>query len=1006
MGLVSRTIKSIWGGVSQMVNKPENKSKSQQNTTSNITKGVLKRQPSQFISSLYPYNDTLKKDKYVEFKDRIGKLYNLRMNSENGVNISDKNGNTYPIVYDNQDTIDYIKNENPFLNIEVSEMSVFKDKEMMFVTNKTVKTESIKNSETSVGEIYKTNEPNYYIFTVGSLVAPTLTDSGKTVDKMNGYDFNLTLGNTTFNQSEKKEYNVSITFTSSFFPFVSEINKSGLYKAEKLSSNTFKVVRIDGKPISNINIDMRVRTTRVGFTGTEWNNYSSKLNYSSGGGENIVQVGGVKEGFIVVENGLPEINYSVSLQHGSNLYTYSYTSTTTASTYSTTTIATDFLNAINTATGTTGFIAESIGSSLRIKRTDGDDFKVFSKDSAGDTLIKSFKESVNNFNDLPGKFFNYSNIEVKDIENNVSYYLIHKEGVWEEYKKLDLEDDLNGKKMIRKIELLFDTDNITETNQEGIYFKVSEIDWNSRLVGDEITAPLPSFLGSVINNIFTHQNRLGILSNNNVIFSKINEPFDFFPTSQKQVLDDDPIDLTVKNTGILKNVVTYNSNLLLTSDNEQHILTSNGKPFTPTSLVLQPTTSYNIDNNVKPISVGPYVYMIQNKLSYSGLLEYYLMENSISNSANDLTLEVPEYISKNSKVITHSSDFNMIFVLGEDSKTIYMNNYYYSGNKKLQNAWQTWYFEDPIININVDRGVLYLYQNNKNSNLVINKIDLEYKNFYNKDNKNNFDQTEFILSEGSLDLGETLFDLSKSYVDLSNDYQIFYNDTNISSSFNRYENNYLILDGDYSVGNIVIKYLLDEDSDLTFDIYLDKRVEVTGIEDSLNTTITIPYDIIETDNFSIIKKSNGMEITDKVDFVLSSGNNLVIKGIGHGELIFGYNYEMIYQLSELGERDQQGTIIEAINLKLRNIKIGYYQSGYFDLYINPVGSRERKQTFTGKVTGLSVIGKIDVSEGNFKMGVMSKNDKVEITVKNFTYLPSNINSLSWEAYKTQRSRGV
>ena len=99
-------------------------------------------------------------------------------------------------------------------------------------------------------------------------------------------------------------------------------------------------------------------------------------------------------------------------------------------------------------------------------------------------------------------------------------------------------------------------------------FTFDKATYDDRTVGDEDSAPNPSFVGQTINGVFFHKNRLGFISDENVIFSRAGDFFNFFTSTVTALLDDSPIDVTVSHTSvsILKKVIPYNESLLFFSD--------------------------------------------------------------------------------------------------------------------------------------------------------------------------------------------------------------------------------------------------------------------------------------------------------------------------------------------------------------------------------------------------------------------------------------------------------
>lgn len=1001
MALFNKTINDIFTGVSQLEEKQENYSDEQVNTNSTLSSGVSKREPSEYISGIDIYTTNMKDDFYYNFKNSNNNYF-IRINEDSNLNINDINGNLYPIVYDEQSSIDYLTSTNPKESFSLAQtIENDTEKNIMVIANKDVKVLPSYHTSGGSGETYVDNDPYYALLNFGNLDPLTTSDSGKTVTSTTAYRFYLTIDGTTFNIGYNENNTVNLTLSDSYPYFVKEINASGIYEATQVSAKTIKVKRKDGKQINSITHDWKVRNVVLPFYRTEWSNYNFQLTTQVFGGTSITQVGSTYQGFVVIENGLPELQYNVYLREGNNVYQYNYTSTTVGSTYNTNVIANDLETQINAATGTTGFVATRLGSSLKIKRNDELDFEVGSTDGKGDTYIKTFKDRVNSFQDLPPRFFDYVNLKVQGEDSEIGYYVIYRNGVWDEYKKLGIKDDIDSSTSPRKIEVLYNEDIISETNREGIYFKVSKIDFVERLVGDEKSAPTPSFVDDYINKVFVYQNRLGILSGKNVVFSRIDDLYDFYPKSAKVISDDDPIDVKIVGSNVLKNVSIYNTNLLLFDDNNQFLITSNSKPFTPTNVVILPTTSYNTNNKITPINDGPNVYFMQRKNNYSKLLSYFILENSISNSANDLSVNIPEYIESNLKKMVISNEFNTLFILPEDSNLLYVMNYRYQDGKMVFNSWQKWEFDNKIFNIEEINGQLYMFMNNKNSNNILVKIDLEQRNLYNKFNLNTNEQTSFVFNNGVYNAAsnETEFNLSISDLDLSKDYIIYdTNDNNISANYIGFENNFIYIDGDYSSG-IRIEYKIDE-NDLSFDVYLDKRVEIVPTINAGKSEYVIPYNVdLDNDSLASISVDDGFDYYEYKDET-SNGNTLILDG-EYGSMIIGYKYNMLYDFPTFYMRDKEKNTVEEGRMQIRYCTVHYNNSGKFK-----IETSKTEKTMTGKVIGLSILNKNNIDSGEFRVGIYNSNKKADIKLTSESFQPVNFNKYNMTITYTTRSRGL
>ena len=130
--------------------------------------------------------------------------------------------------------------------------------------------------------------------------------------------------------------------------------------------------------------------------------------------------------------------------------------------------------------------------------------------------------------------------------------------------------------------------------------------WGERTVGDEESAPNPSFIDAPINNVFFFRNRLGFLADDNVILSRVSEFFNFFPETVITVIDSDPIDVAASHTkvAILKNAVSMGEQLILFSDQTQFVLASSSDTLTPSTANVIVATEFESSSAAQPVGSG------------------------------------------------------------------------------------------------------------------------------------------------------------------------------------------------------------------------------------------------------------------------------------------------------------------------------------------------------------------------------------------------------------------
>lgn len=345
-------------------------------------------------------------------------------------------------------------------------------------------------------------------------------------------------------------------------------------------------------------------------------------------------------------------------------------------------------------------------------------------DSWGNQASSSWQGTIKKLQDLPNDFgFEGAVVEISGDENTNfdNYYVKYEGGVFKETYKPGLINAVNAATMPHKLELR----RLTSTPTYHIAF--SEIEWAGRSVGDEDSASTPSFIGQNIQDVFFYRNRLGFLAGDNVILSESGSYYNFFPTTVTDIIDSDPIDVAVdSNQAIsLRYATPFNKELLLFGDKAQFVMGANDT-LTPKNVSVQQSTAFSI-KDVKPIVLGPNAYFVTEKNTFSGIREYYVQPDSLSNDAADISAHCPNYLPKNIVRLEGSSKNDMIFALSSDTpNTIYVYNFYWQGEEKAQSAWHKWVFSGSIFNIGViGSNLLVMISRSGAINLEI--IPLEFR---------------------------------------------------------------------------------------------------------------------------------------------------------------------------------------------------------------------------------------------------------------------------------------
>jgi len=654
---------------------------------------------------------------------------------------------------------------------------------------------------------------------------------------------------------------------------------------------------------------------------------------------------------------------------------------------STTTVATKIKDKLLAANGESptsgsalsGFTIDQNGPVLYIRKNDSSTFTVDSNDTQGNTQITTVKDSVQRFSDLPTVSPNNYVVEVKGDDNtNFDNYFVKfvtnnggafEEGQWEETLKPGIKFKFDYDTMPHVLIRQSDG-NFIFARVDGGTYTVSGTTftlplWGERTVGDLETAPNPSFVDNKINNVLFFRNRLGFLSDDNVILSRVSEFFNFFPETVTTVIDSDPIDVAASHTkvSILKHAKTMGQELILFSDQTQFVLSSSSDALTPKTANVNVATEFENDTNSVPVSSGRSIYFLIKKGLFAGVREYVTMEDLTIKEAADITIHVPKYIPSNIFKMAVSTNEDVLVLLGSDNPNkLYINRWLYGDRgQKILNAWSTFILNSSKTILNVDFIDTDLFMVVRNSNNVTSIEKLPFESNFTETNAD----FEFHLDHK---LTEASTGVSVAYVA----------STNTTTWTLPYRT--------YAQMAVVGRHLASGETS-TFISAPNTSATTLGAGQVISTTTT------NTD-----------------------GSTLTVSAIGDyrlSKVIIGEPFEMHYRFSAQRLTEQVpggsagGEFISG-RLQLHHFYIKFENTGFFKVEVTPENRDTSTHKFTGNLLGAasSTIGSVNLETGTFRVPIMSRADRVDIDIKNSTFLPTKLNSAEYEARFHMRSRRV
>ena len=636
---------------------------------------------------------------------------------------------------------------------------------------------------------------------------------------------------------------------------------------------------------------------------------------------------------------------------------------------STDTVANDLAGGLNS--GLTGFAIARNGPVIHIKKNDGSDFSIDGNDSQGNTKMTIIKDTVQQFTDLPNVSPNGYVVEVAGDESTDfdNYYVkfttnngnAFEEGQWSETVEAGIPFKFNYDTMphvlIRQADGNFrfarvDGDSYTASGQS---FNLPK--WGERIVGDLVSAPDPSFIGNKINNVFFFRNRLGFLAGDNVILSTVSEFFNFFPETVISVLDTEPIDVAASHTkvAILKHAVTMGEKLILFSEQTQFVLSSSADNLTPSTANVLVQTEFESNAAAQPVGSGSSIYFLTKKGSFAGIREYIIAGNQQIQDAANTTIHVPRLIPSGIFKMAVSNNQDILVLLGtENPNKLYVNRWLYGeGFTKALNAWFTFTINSNRSILNIDFiGTDLIMVIQEANGVTLEKIPFE----------TNFREPN----------AEFEYHLDHKVTEATSGVSVAYNSSTGISTF-------------------TVPYRLRADMNIV-GRYLASGETSTFVDAQGNTKTLVSGQALTTTN-----ATNGSTST-----ITATGD------FRNSKFIIGEPYEMHYRFSQQRLTQGGGGATELISgrLQIHHFYIKYEDSGFFQVEVTPENRDTSLHKFTGRLLGAASasIGQINLDTGTFKVPIMSKSDRVDIDIKNNTFLPTLLASAEYEGVFHMRSR--
>lgn len=621
----------------------------------------------------------------------------------------------------------------------------------------------------------------------------------------------------------------------------------------------------------------------------------------------------------------------------------------------------------------TGVTIYRSGSVLHLQSSSA--ITIAANDARANADITAILSQVQAFTELPTIAPQGYQIEITgDPGNNFDgYYVEFKpnsgtfgEGVWSETVSPGVEYQVNATTMphllVRLPSGAFYFGPANGSVQGGITIPT----WGERVAGDYDTAPDPSFIGNPINDIFIYKNRLGFLSDENVILSRVRQFFEFFPETVTTVLDTDPIDVVASNNrvSVLRYAIPYQDELILFSPQYQFRFNAAETVLTPATAQITVLTQFEVDINVRPQLAGGGIVFCQANGDFSMFREFSVRGagTALTADAQDLTGYVSAFVPSNVFAMTVNDTSNAVFSISSAAgyeDRIYVYKYFIrnagSGAERAQSSWSYWHFSgaDEILQVLCVRETLFSLVR-YGSEIFLEKIPVQ-------------DRSPEPPTYAPYPL------------------------------------------------------LLDRRISTTTETPAAMRVAAGTYNASTDlTTWTLPFAATST-----IQAWSGYSATGNGGVLLgsiTSGTSISARGNWSTQPIyFGEPYNFRYRFTRFKLYKEIGGGKAAANVErtqVRNAKLRYHETAFFQIHVIPEGRDTGIYTFDGTVLGsrVSALGSANPTgfdpdtnrfyEGVFNIPIMSRGERCMVEIHNDTPHPCKFSTCEWVGLITGKARSL
>lgn len=234
-------------------------------------------------------------------------------------------------------------------------------------------------------------------------------------------------------------------------------------------------------------------------------------------------------------------------------------------------------------------------------------------------------------------------------------------------------------------------------------YTLSPFTWTDKFAGDDESNPDPTFVGDTISDMIEFQERLVFLHDRQITMSQAQDVSNFFLQTATALLDDDTINIVPtsgRKSNTMRHAVNSNRDLVIFADDDAQFTVTGRAKLTPETASAALTAEFSMNVGMKPVPAGNVIFYGAVVGNHIELSEMFLQGQDDVHERRSVSNHVPRYIDGNADTIL--ADDGNSFALVWDSTAlngteVYLYEYLWQDNTRLQSAWSVWDFQDRLI---------------------------------------------------------------------------------------------------------------------------------------------------------------------------------------------------------------------------------------------------------------------------------------------------------------------